>query len=206
MAQIGKISTIVFDIGNVLVDFRWEDYLKDCGYEEEIVNKVSNATVKNNLWKKWDRGDIEEVDIIEQSCKLEPSVEKEIRKLFVDLLQVVVEFDYAADLIKLLKSKGYKVYLLSNYAKSHFKMAKEHFKFIDHVDGAIISYEISHAKPEPEIYEALIDKYKFNPSEAVFLDDLIENLEAAKPYGFHTIQVNSYEQILQDLRKLGVQI
>ena len=44
--------------------------------------KSAKPTVKNNLWKQWDRGDIEESDVIEQSCKLEPSVEKEIKKFF----------------------------------------------------------------------------------------------------------------------------
>lgn len=200
------INTIIFDIGNVLVDFKWEQYLRDCGYNDEIVRKVSEATVKNDLWKKWDRGDIEEAEIIEQSCKLEPSVEREIRKLFVDIEQLINEFDYSAEIIKKLKENGYKVYLLSNYARSHYELDKKNFKFLDYVDGGIISYEVILAKPEPEIYKALIQKYNINPQEAVFLDDLPENLEAAKPFGFHTIQVKSYQQILEDLQKLGVNI
>ncbi len=200
------INTIIFDIGNVLVDFKWEQYLRDCGYNDEIVRKVSEATVKNDLWKKWDRGDIEEAEIIEQSCKLESSVEREIRKLFVDIEQLINEFDYSAEIIKKLKENGYKVYLLSNYARSHYELDKKNFKFLDYVDGGIISYEVILAKPEPEIYKALIQKYNINPQEAVFLDDLPENLEAAKPFGFHTIQVKSYQQILEDLQKLGVNI
>ncbi len=200
------INTIIFDIGNVLVDFKWEQYLRDCGYNDEIVRKVSEATVKNDLWKKWDRGDIEEAEIIEQSCKLEPSVEREIKKLFVDIEQLINEFDYSAEIIKKLKENGYKVYLLSNYARSHYELDKKNFKFLDYVDGGIISYEVILAKPEPEIYKALIQKYNINPQEAVFLDDLPENLEAAKPFGFHTIQVKSYQQILEDLQKLGVNI
>jgi putative hydrolase of the HAD superfamily len=74
------------------------------------------------------------------------------------------------------------------------------------VDGQVISYEIHYVKPEPEIYEELIRKYNINPIQAVFLDDLPENLEGAKPFGFHTIQVKTYEQILEALRKLGVSI
>lgn len=206
MERMTEINTIVLDIGNVLVDFRWEDYLKGCGYTEDIIHKVSRATVMNSLWKKWDRGDIEEEDMIRQSCLLEPGVEKEIHKFFQDILEVVKEFDYAADFVKRLKANGYKVYLLSNYAKSHFKLAKEYFKFLNYVDGGVISYEINRIKPEPEIYEALIDKYQLNPKEAVFLDDLADNLEAAKAFDFYTIKVKSYEQILQDLQKLGVRV
>lgn len=200
------INTIVLDIGNVLVDFRWEEYLRDCGYEEEVFQKVSKATVKNEAWRHWDRGDINEAEMIELCCKQEPSVEKQIRKLFQDILQLVKEYDYSADFIKLLKINGYKVYLLSNFAKSHYELDKQYFEFVKYVDGGVISYEIIHNKPEPEIYEALINKYDFNPAEAVFLDDLAENLEGAKPFGFQTIQVKNYDQILKDLRKLGVRV
>lgn len=200
------INTIIFDIGNVLIKFRWEDYLKDCGYDEEVIQKVANATVNNKLWKEWDRGEKETDELINLCCKQEPCVEKEIRKLFDDFLQLVEEYDYSADFIKNLKQNGYKVYLLSNYSKRNFELGKEYFKFYPYVDGGVISYEIQHIKPEAEIYEALIKKYKINPNEAVFLDDLQENLEGAKPFGFATIQVISYEQTLEDLRELGVRI
>lgn len=203
---MAEINTIVFDIGNVLVDFRWENYLKDCGYPEDVIIKIGSATVRNQLWKKWDRGDIEVVDMIESCCKQEPKLEKEIRKFFEDLILLVREFDYSSDFIQRLKSSGYQVYLLSNYPKYFFELGKEYLKFFPYVDGCIISYEVNRMKPEPDIYQALIDKYGFNTMEAVFLDDLAENLEAAKPFGFHTIQVKSYEQMLDNLRMLGIRI
>jgi putative hydrolase of the HAD superfamily len=52
----------------------------------------------------------------------------------------------------------------------------------------------------------LIGKYDINPEEAVFLDDNQANLEGAKVFGFHTIQVTEFDQALEDLRKLGVNI
>ncbi len=205
MERTTEITTIIFDIGNVLIDFRWRAYLEDCGYSEEVIHKISKATVLNELWSKWDRGDIDE-EMVEQCCIQEPEVEKEIRRFFADLLQVVKEFDYSADLLRQLKERGYQVYLLSNFAKSHFELDREYFQFMKYVDGGIISYEINRIKPEPEIYEALIHKYRINPANAVFLDDLPQNLEGAKPFGFHTIQVKSFEQMKEDLRELGVRI
>jgi putative hydrolase of the HAD superfamily len=98
------------------------------------------------------------------------------------------------------------VYLLSNYGRTNFAHAKEQFKFIPLVDGGVISYEVKYIKPEPEIYQILMDKYNINPEEAVFLDDNQANLEAAKVFGFHTIQVTEFDRALEDLRKLGVKI
>jgi putative hydrolase of the HAD superfamily len=204
--NMDRINTIIFDIGNVLVKFRWAEYLKDCGYSKELAERVANATVKNKFWKEWDRGGMEDSALIDQFCKLDVSIEMEIKKLFEDFDQLIKEYDYSAELIQKLKQEGYKVYLLSNYSKNHFELSKNKFQFIKHVDGGVISYEIKHIKPEPEIYEALIKKYNINPSEAVFLDDLSENLEGAKQFGLHTIQVKSYDQMLMDLRKIGVNI
>lgn len=203
---MGKIKTIIFDIGNVLVKFRWKEYLEDCGYNEEKAGKIADATIKSNLWKEWDRGDLDDSVLIDKFCENHADIDREIRKLFNDIDQLVREFDYSAGFIQRLKQEGYMVYLLSNYSKSHFEKSSRKFDFIRYVDGKLISYEVNHVKPEAAIYEALIKKYNIEPSEAVFLDDLPENLEGAKPFGFHTIQVKSYEQILQDLGKLGVNI
>lgn len=73
---MAEITTIVFDIGNVLIDFKWKEYLKDCNYTDDIMRKISTATVKNPLWRQWDRGDIEVDEMIEECCKQEPGVEK----------------------------------------------------------------------------------------------------------------------------------
>ncbi len=204
--KVSPITTVVLDIGNVLAHFRWREYLQDCGYEEEIISRIANATVRNPFWKEWDRGVEEEDKLIARSIAQEPGLKEEINRFFREFHQVVLEYEHSADFVKQLKANGYRVYLLSNYSGKHFEMHSPYFRFKEHVDGGIISYQVKHIKPEPEIYQALIDKYQINPSEAVFLDDLAENLEGAKPFGFHTIQVDSHTQALEDLRKLGVRI
>ncbi len=201
------INTVVLDIGNVLARFRWEDYLIDCGYEEEIKRRIGNATVLSRRWKEWDRGAVDEQELIDACIAEEPELRQEILKLFFDdYEQLVVEYEYSADFVRRLKEKGYRVYLLSNYSRMHFHRENNPFRFVDFVDGGVISYEVKHIKPEPEIYRILLEKYDIQPENAVFLDDLEENLETAKAFGLHTIQVKNHQQALKDLRKLGIQI
>ncbi len=201
------INTVVLDIGNVLARFRWEDYLADCGYEEEIKRRIGNATVLSSRWKEWDRGQAEEQGLIEACIAEEPELRQEILKLFFDdYEQLVEEYEYSADFIKQLKKSGYRVYLLSNYSRMHFHREKEPYRFVEQVDGGVISFEVKHIKPEPEIYRILLEKYEIRPENAVFLDDLEENLAAARAFGLHTIQVKNHEQSLAELRKLGVRI
>lgn len=200
------INTVVLDVGQVLAAFRWEDYLRDCGYDAITREKVAKATVLSRYWGEQDRGALPEAEIIRACCELDPSVEREIKKLFEDITKTVIEFPYAKEFIRSLKKNGYKVYLLSNYGERNFAYAKEHFTFIPEADGGVISYEVKYIKPEPEIYETLIAKYGFEPAKAVFLDDSKANLEGAKKFGFHTVLVTDYEQALKDLRRLGVKI
>lgn len=199
------INTIVLDIGQVLVDFCWKEYLEECGYDEKTKEKVSNATVLSDFWGEQDRGAIDTHELIKLCCCIDPSVSKEITRLFKDISKLASEYDYSADFIKDLKANGYKVYLLSNFG-SNFETLKETFRFYPYVDGGVISYEVKQIKPEPQIYQSLIEKYNINPEEAVFLDDREDNLYTAKQLGFHTIQVGEFEKALEDLRTLGVRI
>lgn len=200
------INTIVLDIGNVLAHFRWKEYLQDCGYEEEIKKRVADATIHSNRWRELDRGVVGEDVLMAECIEQDPGVEKEIRTIFQDIVELVKEYDFSADFVQDLKKNGYKVYLLSNFSKKLFEIDQHIFRFLNYVDGGIISYKVKHIKPEPEIYQELINTYDINPTEAVFLDDLQENLEGAKKFGFHTIQVYDHEQALEDLRNLGVRI
>lgn len=199
------ITTIILDIGQVLADFCWADYLVACGYDEVTKEKVSKATVLGQYWGEQDRGILTPAELVKLCSGIDPTVETEIEALFRDISLLVKEYEYAEDFVRTLKQNGYKIYLLSNYG-SNFSEMKENFAFYPYVDGGVISYEVGHIKPEKEIYEALIEKYNIVPEEAVFLDDRLENLEAAEEFGIHTVQVGEFEKALEDLRALGVKI
>lgn len=200
------INTIIFDIGNVLAGFRWEDCLRELGYEEAMIQRIGRATVHNLLWRELDRRDEIGEDLIAQFKAADPEIGEDIYKYIDHSKFAVKEYDYATDLIDRLKAKGYRVYILSNYGGRNYRYAKEHFSFISHVDGSIISYEHGYVKPEPEIYEALIRVYNINPKNAVFLDDMAINVEAAREHGFYGIQFLNLEQALEELRGLKVNI
>ena len=77
--------------------------------------------------------------------------------------------------------------------------------FLDDVDGGILSYQEKTVKPEPEIYQRLLERYGLVPEECVFLDDLEENLAAAAKFGIHTVLFTGKEAAVEELRKLGVE-
>jgi len=116
---------------------------------------------------------------------------------------VVKAFDYAADWIKELKSRGYKVYLLSNYPKEYFELhTHSELSLVSLVDGKVISAMVGMIKPDAGIYQCLFDKYNLNPEECVFIDDRLENIEGGRKLGMEGIVFTDYETGKKKLERM----
>ncbi len=88
-------------------------------------------------------------------------------------------FDYIFN----LKKSENKVYYLTNQSELGMEEIKKS-GVLDIFDGGVASFEIGSYKPNPEIFEHLIDKYQINPKTSFFLDDSRDNVEAARNLGF----------------------
>lgn len=199
------IRNIVFDIGNVLACFRWKDLFTDLGFTGEKFDRIAAATVLHpTMWPEFDRSLMSDEEIIASCIERAPEYEEDIRMLFEKTELLVEEYVYSYRWIKDLKERGYKVYLLSNYGKTSFEAAVAHgrLSFLPLIDGRVISYEVRIVKPEPGIYEALINKFDLVPEECVFLDDKEDNVQAARACGFHGIVVEGYEQASKALNNI----
>lgn len=198
------ITTIIFDIGNVLVDFNWKEYLASFGFSKEVEEKLAKATMLSREWDEFDRGVLELEDIIQSFVKNDSTVEKEIRMICENVHDMLGRRDYAIPWIKELKEKGYGVYYLSNFSRKAEVECAHTLDFLPFMDGGILSYQEKVIKPEPEIYQLLIDRYKLIPKQCVFMDDKPENCEGARKAGMHTIVFTTKEEAEKELFKLGV--
>ncbi len=100
---------------------------------------------------------------------------------------------YTEDMLKDLKSKGYKLYYLSNLCQ--FQLDQQlrfgRLNFLDYFDGGVFSCETPWRKPNKKIYKFLIEKYGLVPEETIFFDDVLENIEVAEQVGFRGIPFNA---------------
>lgn len=197
------IKSVIFDIGKVLVDFTWEKAFYNFGLEGEAFEKVANATVRHPGWLELDRGSITKEEAIEIFSKEAPEYREHIQRIYIELVNMLKQYDYAIPWIKELKERGYKVYILSNWSKPAYEACKDNaLNFLPLVDGAILSYQELLVKPDQKIYERICTRYEIDPKEAVFLDDVIKNIEGARAYGLHAIHFQSYEQAKAELEEL----
>lgn len=198
------ITTIIFDIGNVLVDFNWKEYIASFGFSKEMQEKLAKATMLSREWDEFDRGVLEIEDIIQKFVKNDSTVEKEIRIICENVHDMLGRRDYAIPWIQDLKKKGYGVYYLSNFSRKAEVECAHTLDFLPYMDGGILSYQEKVIKPEPEIYQILIDRYHLIPEQCVFMDDKPENCEGARKAGMHTIVFTTKEEAEKELGKLGV--
>jgi len=198
------IRNIVFDIGNVLAAFRWEDYiLHDLGFSKEIVQIFGERFIVHPLWDEFDLGVRETDDIIADMKATVPEYQDEVNVFFERIADIVETYPYSRKWIKDLKQKGYRVYLLSNYPRRTFRIhEREKFDFVDLVDGKVVSGFERLAKPDPRIYQLLLERYRLRAEECVFLDDRRVNIEAATRLGMQGILFTGYEDASRKLEEI----
>ncbi|HIY02962.1 MAG TPA: HAD family phosphatase [Candidatus Blautia faecipullorum] len=198
------IKNVIFDVGRVLVAFNWEEYLRDYGFSEEKYQKIAEATFLSSVWPERDRGLYEEEEYIRRFAALAPEYEEDIRKVVRESTKTIQPYSYAETWAAYLKEQGYRLYILSNYSDYMLKGTIDKLTFLKYMDGIVFSCEVKELKPEPAIYQVLMEKYGLKPQECVFIDDMEENCASAEKLGIHAVCFRDFKQAAKDLEKLGV--
>jgi putative hydrolase of the HAD superfamily len=100
---------------------------------------------------------------------------------------------------RVLKERGFETAILSNMGDNVLENMEREFGWIGDFDVCVWSYRHRLAKPEAAIYKLLLEKLGTAPEETLFLDDKLENVEAARHMGIRALQFSTVEQLRQDL-------
>lgn len=200
------IRNIIFDIGNVLTDFRWREFLEDKGFDEAMVERIAKASVQTPLWNEIDRGVWDLEELMQAFIAKDPEIEPQLRRAYGNVTGMVTKREYAIPWIQELKAKGYGVYYLSNFSEKAYVDCADALDFMPYTDGGILSYQEKIIKPDPEIYRLLLSRYSLKAEESVFLDDTAANVEAARAVGLYSICFETKEQAEEELRELGADV
>ncbi len=187
------IKNIIFDIGNVLVTFDWEDLAREIGFTDDDIQILVERVI-GDRWDEFDRGVMPEDEALKYIQEVLPGLEDKFATLWYRIDEAIAVYPYVDGWMKDLKEEGYNIYLLSNFPKSLFeKESEEKLTFLKFVDGKVISSFVKLIKPDREIYEYLLNQYNLKADECVFLDDRAKNIIAAEAIGIHGIQFKNYE-------------
>ena len=199
------IKTIFFDIGGVLIDIHPErtyQYLSDSADVE--VNMVKES-FPWDAHDQYERGIMNNEDwfITYKESLPQPCCLKRLD--FWNAWKLLLgEEKNTVNILEAL-NKQYSIWLLSNTNPKHIQdEIEKRYLFPSLVNGAVYSFDVGVRKPEKEIYEIAMQRANANPQECLFIDDLLENIQAAKQIGIEGIHFISSEQLKQELVHLGI--
>jgi 2-haloacid dehalogenase len=110
----------------------------------------------------------------------------------------------SVEILSELKDRGARLYGLSNWSSETYPLALTRFGFLRWFEGILISGEVKMIKPDPRIFELLIERFAIDPQRAVFIDDVAVNAAAARPFGMHAIHFTDPAALRAELVSLGL--
>ena len=195
-----KYSVIVFDLGNVLIPFDYNIFIKKLDDVEAGLGKrfYDLYQTNYNVHRDFERWSLTTEDFLKTMSEwTEGKVDDENFCEYYS--EVFTVNENVAALLPGLK-KRYKLVLLSNTNYIHQKYGWEKYDFLKHFDKLILSHEVGAIKPEPEIYNAVMAFTNKPPEEHIFIDDIADYVEGAKKMGWGGIQFKNYDQLVKDLK------
>ncbi len=198
-----QIKTIIFDLGNVLLNY---DARKAAARFAKVCKvpllKVWLHFFTSPTEKAYTRGEISSTEFYrhaKQALRF-PVNFRTFKHYWNDIFSENREM---APVLRALK-KNYPLYLISNTNRMHFDYVKKKFKILRYFSRTFPSHEVGHRKPEIEIYRKVLRAICCRPEETVFIDDVAKFVQGARRAGMHAIRFRNLKQLVRDLKKLGV--
>ena len=199
-------KNIIFDLGGVMVDFAPKDFLLDRFCNAAIEDKVYRLTFGSETWQKLDAGLCTRYEgnqammaaAQEEGCAFEV---QEVLENWTSILRVRRRM---VELVRRLKNHGYCVYYLSNIPEDILPLLMR--RGLEGVfDGGVASCDVHINKPDPRIYQCLLDKYGLTAGECIFIDDSRANVQTAFQLGMNSIQMReSVDTLVRSLATCNV--
>ena len=205
--QAGEIGAVLFDYGQVLSQGpnagAWERMRAVAGGDEDAFHAA--------YWRfrhPYDRGDLSGTAYWQAVAEMVGHAglgDDELEALYqadVDLWGDLNESMVAW--AGRLQDKGVRTGILSNIGDRMETGIRARFDWIGRFDHCVWSHALRLAKPEVEIYARAAEGLKVKPAEVLFVDDRVENVEAAQAAGMQAVRYQSHDQFEREMRNRGL--
>jgi 2-haloacid dehalogenase len=197
------IKNIIFDFGGVLVEWN-PRYLYRNIFSTETEMEYFLHHICNDAWNvEQDRGRTRAEGT--QLLQSQFPEYKDLIQMFYDQWEVMLDSDIpeSVDILHQLKPH-FNLYGLTNWSAETFPIAFKRYAFFQEFLGIIVSGAEKLIKPDPRIFQLILDRYNLVAEESLFIDDNINNINQANSMGFHTIHFQNPTQLRKELNELGL--
>ena len=200
---MSKIKNIIFDFGGVLID--WNPlYLYNKEFEDKSEMNHFLDNICNFDWNvQQDAGrPLSEATELLQAKHPEHS---ELIGHYYSRWEEMLGGDIKENVrvLKMLKPK-FPIYGLTNWSAETITIAYEKYDFFELMDGIVVSGDEKLIKPDPKLYQVLLDRYNLKAEESLFIDDNLKNIETAQKMGFHTIHLTKDTDLEKEVKDMGL--
>ena len=201
-----KFTTIIFDLGNVILtnDWHYECPEKDKEFSDYFF--ISNDNMEKGwgkFWPDFKLGEITEEEFWRGFLEISGAKLIDIEKAKEIYRKYQLEIEGMPELVRKLKN-DYTLVALTNIGKEWLTFKLEKFSLQNTFDPIISSCHSGIAKPNPEIYDILVEKLQRKPEECIFIDDKESNLIPARKLGITTILFTNQEELEKKLKTLNI--
>ncbi|OSZ81025.1 HAD family hydrolase [Chitinophagaceae bacterium IBVUCB2] len=203
---MAAITTIIFDLGGVLIDWNPKYVFNETYFESEEKREYFFNHICTSDWNEEQDAGRSIVEATEELITKFPDWEESIRDFYgrwTEMLNGPIH-DTVEIFRQLKESSKYKTYALTNWQAGLFDIALVRYNFLHWFDGRVVSGEEKTRKPFPEFYNILLDRYNVKEEESLFIDDNVRNVKAAEELGIKSIHFQSPEQLLEELKNYKV--
>ena len=198
---------LFFDIGNVLIRFDPRIALRGLAAsthrpEEEMVELLKGW----RLVPEYECGRVSTIEFFDEICallSLHPISMDDFREIWSGVF--MQEMLVSPEILRTLR-KSYRLGLISNTNELHFGVISEKFPVLSEFHDATLSFQVGAMKPAPEMFSQAVRRAGCAPGESLFIDDLEENVQAARAFGIPSIRFQTQEQLLAELLERGIRV
>ena len=205
MATTPRFAAAIFDLGGVLID--WDPrylYRKLFPGDEDGMERFL-AEVTTAEWNRQMDAGRAWHEAIAELKQLHPEKADLIQAYWDRWPEMLGDVDKAvAQIIRDLRAAGLRLYAISNWSAETFSVAQAMVPELSLFDDRVISGEERLVKPDPEIFLLACRRFGIEPSDAFFVDDIPQNLDAARGLGMTPIRFTNADDLRQALRTLSV--
>ena len=197
------IRNLVFDLGNVLARFAPREFVPLEVPDPQAAAALYHALFESGLWYRLDEGTLDDAGALRELGRQLPQYRHLAARLLAVWDKYLTPIPEMEPLLRELRAKGYKLYLLSNASK-RFYQYRSQLPALRLLDGFVISADYRVAKPQARIYEILCQRYALQPGECLFTDDVPQNVQAAQAAGWQAVPFTTPDAYRAFLCRQGI--
>ena len=192
---------VIFDLGNVLLNWNPQAIIASLDVNEDFAALIEQELFAHQDWLDLDKGCTDEQQVIERITKTTSLTKELVEQALLAAKTSLHTIDKSLELFHEIYNSGHPVYCLSNMSVETYTAIK-HKAFFDSFSGIVISGYEKCMKPDARIFEIILERYQLDPSKTLFIDDSLDNVQAARQLGIQTHHFKRTESCYQQIRNV----